>query len=256
MRAGRRQRALGARCVAGGRGWGDMRRLADFVVRWPWMVMGLLGRDCGGPNAHFAIPQRDGREASARYLARRRTFERHRPKDDRGVSRIGLGKPPVGSPYRRQGAGSRRRSHLQQTGGRAAPGHPRCLDVAGFRQHAATAIGRDQRRPQSLGAAGRRCGRVGHATVLRRFQPDRRHRQTCRLRNAPDGKPHRPRRNRRRPHGRRRSGSASDRAGNRRFGAHRPAGGLPQRSHHAAAVDNDRVVPGDRTGGGGRLLRS
>ena len=73
-----------------------------------------------------------------------------------------------------------------------------------------------------------------------------------RRRNAPDGKHHRPRGDRRRPHGRGRAGSASDRAGDRRAGAHRSVGGLPQRGHHAAAVDLDRVVPGDRAGGGGR----
>ena len=70
LRAGRRQRALGTRCVAGFDGsWcgvarcsgvgecrrrahatapsggeGDMRRLADFVVRWPWVVIGSGSR--------------------------------------------------------------------------------------------------------------------------------------------------------------------------------------------------------------------
>ena len=34
---------------------------------------------------------------------------------------------------------------------------------------------------------------------------------------------------------------------------HRPAGGLSQRDHHAAAADLDRVVPGDRAVDGGRL---
>ncbi len=254
MHAGRRQRPLGTRCVAWSRGRGRHATASRFCGPVSLGSNSALGRDSGRPDTGIPIPQRDGREASDRDPAQRRTIERHRSKDDGGVSRIGLGEPPAGGPDRRQGAWPRRRSHVPQTGGRAARGHARCLDVAGFRQHAAAAIGRDQRRPQSLGAAGRGCGRVGHSAVLRRFQPDRRHRQTRRHWNAPDGEPHRPCGDRRRPHDRWRSGPASDRAGHRRSGAHRSAIGLPQCGHHAAAVGNDRAVPGDRTSGGGGLL--
>ena len=43
-------------------------------------------------------------------------------------------------------------------------------------------------------------------------------------------------------------GSPADRARDRRPGARRAVAGLPQRGHDAAAVGDDRVVPGDRAG--------
>ena len=192
-----------------------MRRLADFVVRWPWVVIGLWVAIAVALPVTFPTLSEMAQkhplailpsDAPSSVTARKMTEAFHESgsedlllvvlTDDKGLG------PADEAAY------SKLVDALRQD-------TPRCLDVAGFRQHAAPALGPDQQGRQSLGAAGRRCGRVGHSTCLRRFQPHHRHRQTRRHRNAPDGKPHRTRSNRRRPHGRGRTRSSSDRGGDR-----------------------------------------
>ena len=63
-----------------GEGEGDMRRLADLVVRWPWAVIGVWVAMAVALPLTFPSPERDGREASARHPAQRCTVECHRPK--------------------------------------------------------------------------------------------------------------------------------------------------------------------------------
>ena len=158
-----------------------MRRLADLVVRWPWMVIGVWVAMAVALPLTFPSPERDGPEASARHPAQRCSVERRRQQDDRGVSRIGFGQPA--------------RTLLSSTkAGSDPPTKPstaRCVDAlrddvtdvvigAGLRHHASTATVPDQQGQDDLGAAGRPCGRVGYAAGVRGLQPSSRHRQTQR----------------------------------------------------------------------------
>ena len=217
-----------------------------------------LDRDCGRTSADVPEPERDGPEASARHPAQRRPVERRRPADDRGVSRIGFGQPPRRRFHQRNRAQARRRSHLPQGGGRAARRRHRRRDGAGLLHHAATAPVPDEQGQDDLGAAGRPCGRVGHAAGLRVLQPGRRHRQTQRPPPTAHSTVHV-------------TGPAATVADLTVAGEQdrlpieiaiavlvlaRAAGGVPQPGHHAAAVGDDRGVPGDRTGRGGRRLRA
>ena len=101
------------------------------------------------------------------------------------------------------------------------------------------------------------AGELGTPRAYESYNRVADHRQTQRRRRRPTyGARHRTRGHRRRPHRRGRTGSPADRDCDRRPGATRSAGGVPQPGHHAAAVGSDRDVLGDRTGRGGRGLRT
>ena len=184
-----------------------MRRLADLVVRWPWAVIGVwIAIAVALPLTFPSLNEMAQRHPLA-ILPSRRPVERRRPADDRGVSRIGFGQPSRSCFYQRNRAQARRRSHLPQGGGRAARRRDRCRDGSGLHHHTAIAPVPDEQGQDDLGAAGRPCGRVGHAARLRGLQPSCRHRQTQRRRQSTECARHRTRGHCRRPHRRGRTRS-------------------------------------------------
>ncbi len=187
-----------------------MRRLADFVVRWPWLVIAAwvaiaVALTLSFPSLNemsekhpLAILPSD---APSNVTARKMTEAFHEAgsedlllvvlTDDKGLSHADE------ATYRA----------LVDTLRKDTRNVVMLQDFISTPPLKSVVTSKDN---QVLGAARRRGGRARHATVVRSVQSDHRRRQTHRRGQLVNGESHRARGNSRRPHRRRSAGPNAD----------------------------------------------
>ena len=234
-----------------------MRRLADFVVRWPWAVIGVwIAIAVALPLTFPSLNEMAQRhplailpsDAPSSVAARQMTEAFHESGSDNllvvaFINETGL-KPADEAAYRKVVDALR----------------DDVTDVVMIQDFFTTPQLRPFLTSKDKTTWVLPVGLAGELGTPRAYESYNRVadlvKHNVRRRRPTDRARHRTRGHRRRPHRRGRTGPPAHRDCDRRPGAPRSAAGVPQPGHHAPAVGGDRDVVGDRTGRGGRGLRT